>query len=251
MSSREGRCEPTVAKFSQVSTGSLKEDVSRSLRTAIWHGEVTPGERLNERLIAEELGVSRPPLREAIRELEMEGLVETWPRRGSYVRRLSGDDVRELYIVRCALEQAAAEILAARTVDPADGVGIETELEELERHTVHSLQSTIEADLRFHHSMVRLSGVHRLVAAWERLAGELRLALRLVDPEYFGRTYVERTHRPLLTAIGANDRDEIRKCIDEFRDVGESLGDAWAELSGVTDETSLPAGTHDEVTRST
>src|SRR6476619_1467188 len=83
-----------------VSGGGLRQEIGDILHEAIWGGVLKPLQRLNEQWLASELGVSRPPLREAIRVLEQEGLVEYVPRRGTFVRTLSGQDVVEIYTVR-------------------------------------------------------------------------------------------------------------------------------------------------------
>src|SRR6266550_2914870 len=93
-----------------VEGGGLRHEISDILREAIWTGVLRPGQRLSENWLAGEIGVSRPPLREAIRVLEQEGLVVSIPRRGSFVRTLAGQDISEIYTVRCALEGMAAEL---------------------------------------------------------------------------------------------------------------------------------------------
>jgi DNA-binding GntR family transcriptional regulator len=96
----------------------LRDLVTRELRRRILVGELAPGERLVEDRIAEMLGVSRNPVREAIRVLAAEGFVDVTPRRGAAVSRLSADEAEELFDVRMALEGLAAR-LAARKRSPA------------------------------------------------------------------------------------------------------------------------------------
>jgi DNA-binding GntR family transcriptional regulator len=96
----------------------LRDLVTRDLRRRILIGEFAPGERLIEDRIAELLGVSRNPVREAIRVLSAEGFVEVMPRRGAAVSRLSAEEAQELFDVRMALEGLAAR-LAARKRNPA------------------------------------------------------------------------------------------------------------------------------------
>ena len=92
----------------------LREIVSDALRQAIRDGLLPPGERLMEIPLAEELGVSRTPIREAIRILEQEGLVVMIPRRGTYVADMSLKDVTEVFELRSILEELAAELAAER-----------------------------------------------------------------------------------------------------------------------------------------
>jgi DNA-binding GntR family transcriptional regulator len=96
----------------------LRDVVTAELRRLILAGELTPGERLVEDRLAERLGVSRNPVREAIRVLAAEGFVEVTPRRGAAVSRLPTDEAEELFDVRMALEGLTAR-LSARKVTPA------------------------------------------------------------------------------------------------------------------------------------
>src|SRR5919202_6686418 len=91
---------------------SLQEKVYDHLKQAILAGEIQPGERLLETRLAKSLGVSRIPVREAIRKLEREGLIVAFPRRGVYASSLSPRDVDEVYAVRAVLEGLAARLAA-------------------------------------------------------------------------------------------------------------------------------------------
>ena len=90
----------------------LREVVSEALRQAIKDGVLKPGERLMEIQLAEELGVSRTPIREAIRKLELEGFVVMVPRRGTYVADISLKDIAQVFEIRSALEELAAGLAA-------------------------------------------------------------------------------------------------------------------------------------------
>ncbi len=98
---------------------SLRELVARHIRKAILEGRLRPGEKLVQEDLARSLGISRQPVREALRRLEAEGLVVHQPRRGVFVRAYSPDDMREIYMLRRLLETQAAR-LAAERLAPAD-----------------------------------------------------------------------------------------------------------------------------------
>ena len=95
----------------------LRDVVFNTLRQAILRGEMEPGERLMEIQLADKLGVSRTPIREAIRKLELEGLVIMIPRKGAEVAHITEKDMRDVLEVRAALEELAAT-LACRNVTP-------------------------------------------------------------------------------------------------------------------------------------
>ncbi len=115
----------------------LREVVFESVRGAIISGVLKPGERLMEVQLAEKLGVSRTPIREAIRKLELEGLVVMMPRKGAYVADLSIKDITDVLEIRAALEGLASGLAALRITDE--------EIEELEL-TALKFHQAIEAE---------------------------------------------------------------------------------------------------------
>jgi DNA-binding GntR family transcriptional regulator len=217
---------PTEALFHPVENSGLRHEISDMLRDAIWNGRLRPGQRLNEQWLSTEMGVSRPPLREAIRVLEQEGLVVSIPRRGAFVRRLAGQDIYEIYVVRCALEGMAAELLVASGA-AEDIAELEGMIDRVEARPGTDLRAKIDEDLQFHRRLVQLSGNGRLASMWEKQAGQLRLALTLVDPSFFELDYVELTHRSVVDAIAVRDRDEAWRLTRMLLDVGKSLSERW------------------------
>jgi DNA-binding GntR family transcriptional regulator len=95
----------------------LREVVAEEIRAMIVSGTIAPGERLVEDKLAEELGVSRNPVREAIRSLEATGLVDVVPRKGAYACLVDGEDIRQIQELRAAINGWAAELAAARRSD--------------------------------------------------------------------------------------------------------------------------------------
>ena len=95
----------------------LRELVCECIRQAIIDGTFSPGERLMEIQMADEMGVSRTPVREAIRKLELEGFVVMIPRRGTYVADISIRDINEIYEIRACLDELAAGLAAERITD--------------------------------------------------------------------------------------------------------------------------------------
>ncbi len=179
--------------------------------------------------------MSRPPLREAIRVLEQEGLVVSVPRRGSFVRTLTGEDIREIYTLRCALEGMAAELAIGAAGEAIDELEARVEKVEHEEPEVE-LRAVIGEDLEFHRALVRLSGNTRLMSMWEQIAGQLRLALTLVDPAFFQPDYVESTHHALVAAIRKSDRPEVARLSRTLLDVGRDLSERWDEQVGTRPE---------------
>lgn len=94
-----------------------REEIKEALRNAIFDGKLKPGDRIIETRWAKELGVSQSPVREAIRELEIIGLVENVPYQGSFVRKITEKDLKDSYLVRMALEQLGAEQACSKIND--------------------------------------------------------------------------------------------------------------------------------------
>ena len=106
-----------MAKISKIKMDDympLRDVIFNTLRDAIVSGDLKPGERLMEVDLAEKMGVSRTPVREAVRKLEMEGLVTMVPRKGTHVAELSAKDIMDVLEVRAALDRLATELAAER-----------------------------------------------------------------------------------------------------------------------------------------
>ena len=180
----------------------LRELVFENIRQAIVKGIFAPGERLMEIQLADDLGVSRTPVREAIRKLELEGFVVMIPRRGTYVSDLSIKDINEVYEVRTALDVLAAELAAERIT--------EEELEEMERLLVeigeyieiYDMDKIVEADSKFHDILYRASRNERLVGIINNLREQLT-RFRSLSMSYPGRLKdMLGEHTRLVEALG-------------------------------------------------
>jgi DNA-binding GntR family transcriptional regulator len=182
----------------------MTEQVLRELREAIIEGRIPQGEPLREVSLAATLGTGRSAVREAVRQLVQEGLVDYEPHRGAFVRVMSLADRLDVYVAREAIETGAARrILDAPPTDLSD---LRAALEEL-RETAHDhdrvTQPVIDADIRFHQELVRLAASPRLTRAHETLAAETRMLLRH-HPDYPWSTYVT-DHVRLLEALERRD----------------------------------------------
>lgn len=179
----------------------LREIVFEVLREAIIDGKLKPGERLMEIQLAEELGVSRTPVREAIRKLELEGFLVIVPRKGAYVAGISLKDITDVFEVRAALEALAAGLAAERVTEEG--------LDELERSLVqiselsdsNDLGSVVERDTSFHEVIYKASRNKCLVQIVSNLKDKIQRfrAASLARP---GRTKLAiHEHREIVEAI--------------------------------------------------
>lgn len=183
----------------------LREIVYETLRDAIINQVLLPGERLMEIQLAEEMGVSRTPIREAIRKLELDGFVVMVPRRGAYVAGISLKDIHEVFEVRAALEALAASLAAERIT--------EEELEEMERRLVNeaeqteanNLRSIVEIDTSFHELLYKAARNERLIHFVSHLQEQLHRfrSASLARPGR-SKTALEE-HRKIVEALAERD----------------------------------------------
>lgn len=176
-----------------------------ALREAILDGRFAPGEPLVESHLAAQLGVSRTPVREALRALEREGIIQALPGRRLIVTKPTEREIEQLYDIRIALEGLAVRGAAARAT-PADRAEIRATVVEMRAALARREMDRLEAaGRRFHEALVRLSGNEMLVAMLDGLATRThylrRLGLR--DPLLAAETMED--HAELCEAVLAGD----------------------------------------------
>lgn len=189
----------------------LRDVVFNTLRQAIITGEFAPGERLMEIALANRLGVSRTPVREAIRKLELEGLVVMIPRKGAEVARITEKDLRDVLEVRCSLEELAAE-LAAERMDEEGQEKLDQALVEFESAIESGDNAAIaDSDMEFHDIIFDATGNPRLI----QIIGNLREQFYRYRLEYVKDTdyhiVLLNEHKELVNAIRAGKKEEARK----------------------------------------
>jgi DNA-binding GntR family transcriptional regulator len=188
------------------------------LRDEIISGSLTPGTELNEVTLAESLGVSRGPIREALGRLAIEGLVTIRPRRGAVVRALSNEEFIEAYQVREALEMMAVR-LAVPKLTAEDLAAMESLIEEMALHAeAGDVQRFFEANTEFHQRFFRAADNRMLAELYRQLRGQIDRH-RLRSLELRGdllRSVAE--HRAILSAATARDVEQaVRLASDHIR----------------------------------
>lgn len=199
----------------------LREAVCETLRDAIRRGILEPGERLMEVQLAEELGISRTPVREAIRKLEQEGYVIMMPRRGTYVSDVSVGDVKEIFEIRSALESLAAG-LAARRIEPEELATLQDLLAEIEGYIAkNDMEKIVETDIKFHGLLYQVSRNDRLVAIISNLKEQLA-RFRTLSMSYPGRLQETlEEHSEMVEAIANGDVSAARDAAEHHMERAE------------------------------
>lgn len=189
----------------------LREVVFNTLRSAIVHGEFEPGERLMEVYLANRLGVSRTPVREAIRMLELEGLVVMIPRRGAEVARITEKDLRDAMEIRVVLEDLATG-LACERIDDEGRERLNNACEQF-NNAVKSkqVQSIVDADVAFHNVIFDITNNQRLIGMFQSLREQVyRYRVEYVkDFNYHDKLVAE--HNAITEAILAGDVDRAKE----------------------------------------
>jgi DNA-binding GntR family transcriptional regulator len=202
----------------ELESSSLVELTLRRLRQEILSGSLAPGERLVEEHLTQRFGTSRAPLREALRLLAQQGLIEHLPRRGVRVAELSATDADELFALRNVLERHAVQLAFARP--PAPSLAGVTSAWQLMAEAALSGDAFEEnnAHQRFHVELVALSGQRHLLMAFEPVILKLQLMmatnLRLEAEQQEAIEGVGR-HRRLLDALSTGRLPTVLEALDD------------------------------------
>jgi GntR family transcriptional regulator of gluconate operon len=202
---------------------SLAEDAADRIREQILAGGYGQGEHLVEAKIADQLAISRGPVREAFKLLRAEGLLKEEPRRGTFVVSLTPDDVREVYGLRAALEGRAGRLLA-RAKDPAAIATLGQLTDEIDAAVrAHDGTAVSRADLAFHEAICRLCGNSRIHDAFVRSVPTIRALLRLDERALHSLDEISLQHRPFVEAIAAGDEELAGRLLAEHAETAGEL----------------------------
>ncbi len=199
--------------FRQIEDKSLRERVVNNIRRAIEAGALKPGTRLVETAIAEQMGISRAPVREAIRLLEQEGFVVSIPRKGSFIIKLKRQDIEEIYVLRTTLERLAIK-LAFHHMTSEDISELEMLIEKMRQAADdNDLSQLVEWDHAFHRRIIENSHNRWLIRAWLNMSAQLRLFFSMKDQLYDSPHDVVDTHFPIIDALRGDDVESAQEIL--------------------------------------
>lgn len=190
---------------------SLTTAVHTEVERLILDGTLAPGAKLTEAMLAAQLGVSRGPIREALRMLEEAGLVRQEKNRGAFVRSIPLDEAAEIYDLRAMIEESAGRQLAV-SIRSEQLKELRAMVEQMERlvkdgHQTDASEPYHRLNLAFHDRLVELVGNRKLTALYRRLVNELSLFRRLNLADGRQMPVSASEHRAILKAITAGDAD--------------------------------------------
>ena len=185
----------------------LRDIVFQTLRKAILMGELEPGERLMETQLGEKLGVSRTPIREAIRKLELEGLVVMVPRKGAQVAQFTKKDIEDVLEVRAALEALAAR-LACKHMDDRAFLKLQLAIAEYEYAAKeNNIEVMIEKDVEFHETIFQATNNDKLIQLFHNMREQIHRYRIAYLKNAEDSTMVLREHLALLEALKNKDSE--------------------------------------------
>jgi DNA-binding GntR family transcriptional regulator len=207
----------------------MHDDVATQLRDRIFAGELSPGTFLDEILLCEQLGISRTPLREALKVLASEGLVRHEPRRGSFVSEVTDADLEEIFPVIALLEGRSAFEAAQKATD-ADIAVLEDLHEQLQQHaTEGDITAYYATNYAIHEALITLADNHWLAQVTDGLRKILKLARRqgLQAPQRMAQSLCE--HLAIFAAMKARDsagaeaamKTHLLRQLDVLRDLSK------------------------------
>ena len=191
----------------------LRDVVFQTLRQAILRGKLEPGERLMELHLADMLGVSRTPVREAIRKLELEGLVITIPRRGAVVAQITRTDLEDVLEVRCALEELAVR-KACQKMTPEQLTLLKQAASRFEKGiAAGDLMESAQADVDFHEVISDATGNRRLIQILNNIRSQVyRYRLENLKNKASHPDLI-REHTSLIEALERHDEEDAARFI--------------------------------------
>lgn len=211
------------------------EQVLTAVREAIINGTFQSGDQLKQSEIADDLGVSQGPVREALARLVEEGLVVDIPYKGVFVRELTLDDVNEIYEFRGALEKLSAHLATEKLRQQ----NIQEDLKQLVDHIVRAAESgdpklAMNSDLGFHRKLVELGQNSRVIKAWDSLLAQARsILLNLYSiPDKDLMLSLAKGHYRLLDSLIKGNELQINIAITEhMKNAQNKLHEHWQEVS--------------------
>jgi DNA-binding GntR family transcriptional regulator len=194
----------------------LRQEVLDALRHAILTKEMAPGTRLLEAEVASQMGVSRAPVREAVRQLEQEGLVELVPHRGAVVLGLPDAEIDTIYEMRATIEARAMAAVAASLTPEQDAQILDLVEQMRDPLTRNDINAVSELDWQIHGLILELSQLTLLRRIWTSLYSLVQLRSYQAPgrpgpaADYFKRTAIE-SHMALLEALRTGDAEQASR----------------------------------------
>lgn len=225
-----------IDSLESIAPRTLKENVIEIIRQFIVDGTLAPGSELNQAQMAEKLGVSRGPVREALGRLEQEGLIRVTAYKRVFITPLNRRYVEELYSVRTALETMALRRGISR-LTPSRLQDLEQIVDEMRKAaSAQNQQELVELDLSFHEQIVRMSDHNLALNLWQQIAVGVKRCLHTQHRAYTFLDEVVGTHPTIVTAIAEqNEILAIQILSEHINESAENIVRGWPTEDGSGD----------------
>ena len=218
-----------MLRTASISRNVLSDQVKDHLLQAILAGQYLPGSRIVETRVARDLGISQAPVREALRDLEALGVVESTAYQGARVRRPGKAELLEAYGVRAELELLGARLALPRLLE-ADFAELQAYLDALEAAASEGdAHEEARIDARFHSRLIEIAGNQTLERVWRYLEPVSRTYITLVIPGMNPHEIAD-LHHPILAALRAGDPAKAEEAVRRhFLIAGNMFASLWTE----------------------
>ncbi|UCH27233.1 MAG: GntR family transcriptional regulator [Trueperaceae bacterium] len=222
-----------MKEFPSLETKTLRENVTNIIRDAIIEGKLAADSELNQAQLADQLGISRGPVREALGQLEQEGLIRNIPYKGVYVTSLTPGYVQELFSLRSVLELFAVRQAIARK-EPSDLEQLRALVVEMaEAAKEEDTRKLVELDLAFHRTLINLSGHDLLRKTWNHLEIGLKRCLFTRHKIYESLEEVVGSHPELIAAITSGETEQACRILEtHILEAGDMICRHWYDNTG-------------------
>lgn len=203
--------------FKQQSNVSLREKVTHDLREAILNGHIQPGQRIKEMEIAEQMGISRGPVREAIRHLEREGLLISYPYKETVVADLNVDEVQQILLpIRYHIETYVLRRYASQ-FDEAFFVRLQSVIDRMNEALANGNRSVlVDLDIEFHETIIGLAVERTVLITWRSIVNQIRL--HFSKNLRFQYDLIASDHQALLDSFRTRDPETIHAAMQRHLD---------------------------------
>lgn len=214
----------TGNSFDIIESRTLRDRVTERIQSAIIHGELPSGMRLRETQLAQDLGVSRGPVREALQELALTGYVTNIPYRGSYVTSLSVEEIRHVYSLRGVLEGYAAATgltMIREQLLPSIEAAFSNLLQAVEHEQIRDIAPL---DTGFHREICRAAANGRLERMWETLSGPLQAQFASRIPALYSSVELVSRHEFIVETLRRGSAEEVEQTIrDHYEETARRM----------------------------
>ena len=199
-----------ISDLPLLAPASMRQRATDALRAAIVSGRLVPGDRLKEAELSEQLGISRAPVREALRQLEHEGLVVSLPYRATEVLGISQEEIAEVLVpIRLTLETFAfRRALPLLSGDNLDALGVLVQTMR-QAGSIGDLDALAEADVRFHELVIERSGQQHCLQIWRSIQPRVRAYFRRDAPIHSRADEIADEHQELLDVLRRGDETQL------------------------------------------